>query len=196
MQDKGDAERFRQLAHCLIQHTPQFTPDETVRVFGCRGGLGVRLDLTPPRRLGPGAQGSSRGNAVQPGAEGLGPLQGAGLACQEQEGGLEAVLRGVPVMQDAAAGGQHHWTVASHQGGEGGLIAAGGEVRQELGVGQVGRTRGGDVLDEAAEGVSGCGRHPWAPSGPSWPTEETVAGASYVFSFSWWRRPSSRKRRI
>ena len=52
------------------------------------GGLGPRRDLS--------------GYAVEPGADRIAPTDGAGLAHQDQEGGLESILDRVRVRQDGA----------------------------------------------------------------------------------------------
>ena len=63
----------------------------------------------------------------------------AGLPHEGQEGHLEGVLGGVRVVQDAPADAQHHRPVPLDQARKAaspGLIAAGHELLQQLGVGQ------------------------------------------------------------
>src|SRR5262249_25568077 len=77
------------------------------------------------------------GDAVQPAADLLPRRDRGGLADEDEERGLEGVLRVVDVADDAPADVEHHRAVAAHQGREGRLIAPADEPAQQLPVRQV-----------------------------------------------------------
>ena len=60
----------------------------------------------------------------------------AGPPCQDEERGLEGVLRVLLVGQDAAADAEHERPVPADEGGERGLVADGGVPAEEFAVGQ------------------------------------------------------------
>ena len=84
---------------------------------------------------------------------------GGGLAGQDEEGGLEGVLRVVEVAQYAPADAQHHRRVPPHQRREGRLVTVTGEAIQQERVGQVVRgpaaADGADVAQDGLEAVRG-----------------------------------------
>ena len=78
---------------------------------------------------------------VEPGAQQVGVADGAGLAGEHEEDGLEGVLGMVPVTQELSADVEDHRPVPRHQRDERRIpsrIAAGGEPLQQLPVGQAG----------------------------------------------------------
>ena len=88
------------------------------------GHLGGRPLVPPPTgRGGPRAPGDPAGDLVQPGGQGVPHPQRAGLARQDEERGLEGVLRRVLVAQDRTAGAQDRRAVPLDQGREGALGA-------------------------------------------------------------------------
>src|SRR5207248_2969569 len=70
---------------------------------------------------------------------------GPGLAGEDEEGGLEGVLRVLLVPQEVPADVEHERPVALHQGGESGLILLRGEPLQGLAIAE--RLRGLRVED-------------------------------------------------
>ena len=96
---------------------------------------------------GGGGPGAGRGpirDLVQPGADRVPHPQPARPLHQDQERGLEGVLRVVRVRQHAAADPHHHRAVPLDQDGEGqlgGLAPVGREPLQELAVGQLAARR-------------------------------------------------------
>jgi hypothetical protein len=100
------------------------------------------------------------GHAVQPAAQGLRCPQRAGLADQDEEGGLEGVGGVGLVLQDAAADAQDHGAVPPDQGREGRLVAVVQEQPEQFRVGRSpnggGEAGGAQLLDHAPELI---GRH-------------------------------------
>jgi hypothetical protein len=133
-----------------------------------RGGelAGAALGIGEAGAAEAGVAGSVEGDAVEPAGQALGAGQRGGLAQQGEEGGLEGVLGGVGVAQDAAADGQDHRAVPADEQGEGVLLAGVAEARQQLAVGQV---RGGAAPGQAEGGAQGAvvqaGGHAGGPSG-------------------------------
>ena len=81
------------------------------------------------------------GHAVQPATERVLHPERPRLAGQHEEGGLEGVLGGMLVAEDAPADAEDHRPVPLHQGLEGRLgavLVPGGEPLQELGIRQPG----------------------------------------------------------
>jgi hypothetical protein len=70
-------------------------------------------------------------DAVQPGAERVGPAEPTCLAHQQQERGLKGVVGVVAVVQHAPADAQHHWAMPSYQHGKGFLVALVGKPFEE-----------------------------------------------------------------
>ena len=119
-------------------------------------GHGGRLSFLglAPGLAGPRPHGRAVGHAVQPAGDGLGAADGAGLAGQHQEGGLEGVLAILIVAQLLAANVPDQRPVAGDQGGEGVRVAVGREALQELGVGQArGRAGAGQPAEVADDRV-------------------------------------------
>ena len=61
-------------------------------------------------------------DAIEPGGEPVGVAERAGLAGQDEEGGLEGVLGELVVAQELSADAQDHRAMAGNQRGEGGLV--------------------------------------------------------------------------
>ncbi len=78
------------------------------------------------------------------------------------EGRLEGVLGVLFVPQQPPAHAQHQRSVSAHQLGEGGLVAAGDELLQQLAVGQrVGRVGAGQLVQVSQhEGERSAGHGP------------------------------------
>ncbi len=130
----------RQPPQFLVHHLADFLARHRIRDIGRDWGF-ARLGgaaLAP----GTGFAGQAGGDAVQEAADGLPATDGARLAGQDEEGGLEDVLGVVEVAEEAAADAQHQPPVALHQRREGRLVAAGGEALQQLPVAQCGQARG------------------------------------------------------
>jgi hypothetical protein len=77
---------------------------------------------------------------------------GGGVACQQQEGGLEAVLGRVLVEQHAAADAQHQRAVPPHQGREGVRVVAAQVGAQQVAVGLRRVVPGGGQVAQVPEG--------------------------------------------
>jgi hypothetical protein len=164
MQQERSPVLVRQPRDGLIEYRPQITPDQVVGLFRRPGHGHLALAGTTPGFPRLGLEGRPGGDSVQPGAEGLRPLEGAGLAGEQGERDLEGILGRVPVVQDTQAGAQDQRAVPPDQGREGGLVVLLREAFQELGVGQGHReVGGGEVPDETKCGLNGCGRHSLAP---------------------------------
>jgi hypothetical protein len=82
-----------------------------------------------------GIQSDTLGHAVKPGCETRGPAQRAGLAGEDEEGGLKGILRRVNVAEHAPAQALHHRAVTLHQRPKRGLVALPGITVQQLRVG-------------------------------------------------------------
>jgi hypothetical protein len=89
------------------------------------GNGGASLALASPRGPRPRLQGRPRRDPVQPGPERPWPLEGSGLAGQDEERGLKAILGGVGVGQHAAADAQDERSVSADQGRECRLLGDG-----------------------------------------------------------------------
>src|SRR5262249_23462959 len=76
--------------------------------------------------------GGTAGHAVEPVADPLARPDGSGLAHEDEEGGLEGVLRVMSVTKQPAAHAQHHRPVPAHQRRERFLVAPDDEAVQEL----------------------------------------------------------------
>src|SRR5262249_41338817 len=88
--------------------------------------------------LGPLLQtgGEAVRDGVEPGADGALAVERRGLACEDEEDGLEHVLGVLGAGEHAAARPQHEWPVAAHERLERGGVAAVGEALQQLTVGE------------------------------------------------------------
>jgi hypothetical protein len=75
-------------------------------------------------RAGAGVACRANGDAEEPVGQLLGPRDRARLSRQDQECGLERILRRVPIAQHAPANAQDHRTMSVHQGRERGLRGA------------------------------------------------------------------------
>src|SRR5262249_25074908 len=110
------------------------------------GNLGERINdgpagdmafvLAPPRRRDPCLLGNAVGHAMKPAGERSPRLQGSGLPAQDQEGGLECVLRVLVVPQNPPAQAKNPGTVAADQQRKGRLVTPGEETVQQLAIGQ------------------------------------------------------------
>jgi hypothetical protein len=118
----------------VIEHLPEVAIDLRLG----HGGIGHRVYLPLLRPAagghGPGLQGGAVGHPVQVVAHLLRRCHGAGLACQDEEGGLEGVLGVLGVTQHPPAHSQHHRPMPRHQLGEGRLVPPGDEASQQLGI--------------------------------------------------------------
>jgi hypothetical protein len=90
---------------------------------------------------------------MEPGSEGGDVADGAGAEGEGEEGGLEGIIGGVGVGEDAFAGGEDHGAMAKDEGFEGGVIPAGEEAGEEDGIST---GEGGFPAPEACEGRGGC----------------------------------------
>src|SRR5262249_7874232 len=122
------------------------------------------------------------------GADPLARADRVRLPDEDEEGGLEGVLGGVPVAQDAAADAQHHRAVAAHQRRERGRLAPRHETNEQLAVAQARPAAPqhgpAQVLDDGRHAIrppAGCGSPP-----PS--TIATTAGGAST-NFRGPRRP-------
>jgi hypothetical protein len=102
---------------------------------------------------------------MEPGAQGVAHPEAAGLPDQDEEGGLEGVVRVVRVVEHAPADAEDHRPVPLDQGREGqlrGLAAAGREPLQELAVSQLpGRPDVVERADLPEDGPVFPDRHGW-----------------------------------
>src|SRR5262249_8144328 len=111
----------------------------------------------------PRLQGGAEGDAVQPAAEQLAPPDGPRLAGQDEEGGLEGVLRVGSVGEHAAAGGEDHRPGPPDQGRERPLVAPGDEALQQPGGAEAGGDRPGDLMDVAEQRAQPAVDHEGCP---------------------------------
>ena len=77
----------------------------------------------------------SKGHAMEPVCQELRPADRAGSPGQDQEGGLESILRGMPVADDLPTNAEHHRPMATHECrkcGLGPFVPIGRECRQQL----------------------------------------------------------------
>ncbi len=117
--------------------------------------------------VGPGTGRGPVGDLMQPGAERIPHPEPARPLHQDQERGLEGVLRVVRVGQHAPADPHDHRPVALDQDREGqlgGLAAVGGEPLQELAVGQLAdRTHVEERPELPPDGPVLADGHRWDP---------------------------------
>ena len=124
----------------------------------------------PPRGLDLRPGGDPPRDAEEPAPDRLATTDRAGLAHQDQEGGLEGVVGVVRVAQELPADAQDHGPVSFDQDGEGGLrrirIVPRQKPVQELAIGQgPGRTQlveHGELI--AQDGARSCMFHSGSPS--------------------------------
>ena len=93
---------------------------------------------------------------MQPPGQGAGPGQPPGRANEEEEGGLEGVIR-ARLAQDVAAGTEDERAVAADEFGEGRLVARGYIALEKFGVG-----RRRDHRSGRRPGPGGEGARRWA----------------------------------
>ena len=115
-----------------VQQLQQFALIVLGRRDGVRHGFDLSFLCPAPEGRRPGAESGAVGDAVEPASDGLAVGDGGGLLGQDEEGRLEGVLGVLGVAEDAAADGQHHRPVPAHQGREGGVVAAGDELAEQL----------------------------------------------------------------
>src|SRR5262249_43078214 len=105
------------------------------------------------------------GGLVEPTGDRVPPAHGGCLAREDEEGGLEGILRIRAVAQDAPAHAQDHRPVAADEGGEGGLVALVAEPAKQFAVGGVlsrlSRGAGAEVTHQKA---SLAAVHDFAPA--------------------------------
>src|SRR5262249_17801006 len=109
------------------------------------------LVLAAARRGPAGFHGYAVGDPVQPVGDRALLADGAGLFGEDEEGGLERVLRVLLVPQEVPADAQDERAVARQQGGERGLILLGAEGLQGLGGVQLPRRLGVEELVKVVE---------------------------------------------
>ena len=91
---------------------------------------------------------------MEPAAQGIAGVDRARLAGQDQERGLESVLRIVVVAQDGAAGRRDHRPVPRHQGREGRAIVRCGIAAQQLPVADPDRRTASEEVAEVLQAGS------------------------------------------
>jgi hypothetical protein len=105
---------------------------------------------------------------MEPGGQGVPDPHRTGLARQDEEGGLESVLRRVLIPQDGPAGAQDRRSVPLDQGREGALprlTAPAADILQQLPVRQpAGRPRPEERLDVPEGAAESAPRHHPDPS--------------------------------
>ncbi len=113
---------FRQAPEFFMKQCAEIIPVLILcrRLLCLAGGVAQLVELAP-RRRGPGVERDARGHPEQPVTHRIGVAERAGLAHQDQPGGLEGVLHIVLVAQNASANPPDHWSVPRHQRGEGQL---------------------------------------------------------------------------
>jgi hypothetical protein len=79
-------------------------------------------------------QGEMACDAVQPGGESFRPAQASSLARENEEDGLESILRLGSAIEHAPAHAQHHRAVSPHEFGERALIAMMNEASQQFAI--------------------------------------------------------------
>src|SRR5262249_29255737 len=98
-------------------------------------------------------------DAVQPGGQWAAAVEGAGLARQYQECGLEGVLGVLDNRQDAPADAEHQRCMSVHQPGEGSLVARLMEALEQFAVGALVRRAAAqasqELLQAQAQGKAG-----------------------------------------
>jgi hypothetical protein len=116
--------------------------------------------VTGPARAGAQHfQGDTAGDAVQPAPDGVPLADGRGLAGEDQERGLEHVLRVLVVPEDRQRGVENGPAVSLDQGSERRLVPVSGEPLQQVVVGEVAvRLGGGDTREggRVGHGPSGA----------------------------------------
>src|SRR5262245_37942869 len=162
-QDDGFPVVLGQPADLLVQHRQQVALDLRVGHgwFGHGGHRSFPLPAPGPAR--PGLESCLSGHPVEPAADLRAGVDRRRLADQDEEGGLEGVLRVVPCPQDAAADPPDHRPVAVHERLQRRRLLAAQEALQQMAVGQLRLLRqqqdAAEVLDDLADRAT---RH-WAP---------------------------------
>ena len=151
-EDHGGPIPLGEPAQLLVERPDQFVVDP---------GAGLPrlprrdpLVPTPPGDGRPEADRGPVGHLMEPGAEGIPDPEGAGPPDQDQERGLEGILRVTRLDQDAPADPEDHRPMPLHQGREGPLgrvPPAGREPLQELAIGQVADHPQGEQRADLAE---------------------------------------------
>src|SRR5262249_12258266 len=136
-QDEGLAVLLGQAVQLLIEHGLQLPPGEVRggRTRGLSGSLGLVAAAAGPGP--PRLHGDAVSDPVQPAGDGTFLDDGAGLAGQDEERGLEGVLGVLFLAQETAADAHHQRAVALHEGREGGILTQGGEPAQRLAIAQL-----------------------------------------------------------
>jgi hypothetical protein len=117
-----------------------------------RAGPQPAFVLAPPCRAALRLHGRSIRDPVQPTGDRVALPDRPGAPRQDEEGGLEGVLRVLLVPQHTPAHAQHHRPVAGDNRGEGRLVAPVGEVVQQLPVGPTSNAAaGGQLVDVPQE---------------------------------------------
>src|SRR5581483_1864202 len=120
-----------------------------------------------PRGLpGPRLERGPISDAMQPAPDRCGVADGRGLAGQNEEGGLECVLRVRLVTEYAAAHVEHHRAVPAEEGMESGRFSSLAEPPEEIPVGRLPHLRVFGGLEDHSEDRIGCSlTHRAAPLG-------------------------------
>src|SRR5262249_29761147 len=108
----------------------------------------------PPLRPGRACRaGRAGGDLVEPAAQRLSPADGAGLAGEDEEGGLEGFFRVMRVLQNTPADAKHQPLVTPDQQFKGRRVALAGEALQEFRVAYAAVIPRGrkDVMENANE---------------------------------------------
>src|SRR5262249_15832382 len=122
-------------------------------------------------------------DAVEPGGEALTLADAAGLADEDEEGGLEGVVGLVGVAQHLAADTADERPVAAEEGLEGGRVAAGDEAGEQLAVAAVGGRAGKAAELSQDVGEVPVGHGPALPQGHNAPpgkSDESGARISHA----------------
>jgi len=145
-----------------------------------------------------GLQGDPAGDTVEPAPDGAPLADGRGLTGQDQECGLEHILRVLGVPEHREGSVEYDPSVPLDQGSEGGPVPAGDEPGQEGVVWQAARSAGGHSPDEGG-GAVGIGHTPNSPR--LWPrmlnNSRNSVAVSWRFKESRWRAiPRAAKNKI
>src|SRR3977135_3345426 len=116
MQRQGRAILFRQPSWLLVEDGTDLRCDRVIR---SRDGLADRrlsLAGAPTRSAFPRLQRDTIGDAVEPASQRCRPLDRRSLASEDEEGGLERVLRVMRVPEHATADAQDQTAMTLDQG--------------------------------------------------------------------------------
>jgi hypothetical protein len=149
-----------QLFQFLVEHRQQLPPGRLKTRFGWAASGRPVFSLLAHLLLPLGFHGQAEGHGVQPPAYRFPLADRPCLASQQQKRGLQDVFSILHLSQHAPGHAQHHRPVAAQEGGKGRFFTAGGEVFQQLAVGNgLGGVRLHQPAQPAQDDAQGCVCH-------------------------------------